>query len=257
MDVLRMSKDYLLDKQRSSFRGLDDRSQEENIQGKIAVVTGASSGLGKVVSLQLAKRGAIVVMACRNFAKGSRAMEEIKSKTNNGELVLMDLDLADLESVRKFAQSVTERFPHINILINNAGIMNGNGVLRNTKDHFEMHMAVNHLGHFLLTNLLVDHLKKGAPSRVVFLASSMHVLAHLDTEDLNMERASSLGFANFLPYNNSKLANILVARELGRRLEGTGFCCLFLLLLLGFPVNKTLKSKSMCGFAGTRSLERE
>ncbi|CAG7734837.1 unnamed protein product [Allacma fusca] len=222
MDLLKMTKDYLMDKQRSSFRGLADRSHEENIQGKIVLVTGASSGLGKVVSLQLAKRGATVIMACRNFIKGSRAMVEIKSKTNNGELVLMDLDLADFDSVRKFAYTVIERFPHINILINNAGILNGNGVLRNTKDHFEMHMAVNCLGHFLLTNLLLDHLKMGAPSRVVFLTSSIHVLANLNLEDLNLERASSLGFGNFVPYSNSKLAIALIARELGRRLEGSG-----------------------------------
>lgn len=135
----------------------------------------------------------------------------------------MELDLADFQSVRKFAQSVTERFPHVNILINNAGILDGNGVLRNTKDHFESHMQVNYLGHFLLTNLLLDHLKKGAPgARVVCLGSTMHVLAHLDTEDLSLERAQSLGFGNFLPYNNSKLAHILFARELASRLEGTG-----------------------------------
>lgn len=98
MDVIRMSKDFLLDKQRSTFRGLDDRSDEEAVQGKIVVVTGASSGLGKMVALHLAKRGAIVVMGCRNSVKGQRVVDEIKSKTNNGELVRVQRIIAYLKA---------------------------------------------------------------------------------------------------------------------------------------------------------------
>lgn len=142
---------------------------EEYVEGKVVIVTGANSGLGKVAALEFAKRGCTVIMACRNMEQGKSALEEIKGKTNSETVVLRELDLGDLASVRKFAGSIKQEFPAIHILVNNAGVYSDGDALMQTKDGFEMHMGVNHLGHFLLTNLLMDNIKRAAPSRLVLI----------------------------------------------------------------------------------------
>lgn len=140
---------------------------EEYVEGKVVIVTGANSGLGKVAALEFAKRGCTVIMACRNLEQGNTALEEIKGKTNSETLLLRELDLGDLASVRKFAGSIKQEFPAIHILVNNAGVYSDGDALMQTKDGFEMHMGVNHLGPFLLTNLLMDNIKRASPSRLV------------------------------------------------------------------------------------------
>lgn len=171
---------------------------EEYVEGKVVLVTGANSGLGKVTALEFAKRGCTVIMACRNAEQGQKALDEIKAKTNSENLVshfhhgyllkvdirelytvifgsefkfflpeqlLRELDLADLSSVRTFAEKIKQEFPAIHILVNNAGVYFDSDELQHTKDGFEVHMGINHLGHFLLTNLLLDNIKRAAPSR--------------------------------------------------------------------------------------------
>lgn len=195
--------------------------QEEYAEGKVVLITGANSGLGKVAALEFAKRGCTVIMACRNLNQGQQALEEIRSKTSSETLVLKQLDLADLAQVRKFAAGVNQEFPAIHILVNNAGVYSDADQLSQTKDGFEMHMGINHLGHFLLTNLLLDNIKRAAPSRIVTVSSTNQLIAELDLDDLMLRKANNLGFQNSMPYNNSKLANSLFNLELGKRLQGT------------------------------------
>lgn len=132
----------------------------------------------------------------------------------------MALDLGSLESVRKCAEEVKSKFPHINILINNAGVMIHESRLQKTKDGFEVNIGVNHLGHFLWTNLLLDYIKKGAPgARIVFTSSMGHQFSDLNVDDLNLEKRGPFGPDNFGPYGNSKLANMLLARSLAKKLK--------------------------------------
>jgi retinol dehydrogenase-13 len=193
-----------------------------DLTGKTYVVTGANSGIGLVTTRQLAKQGATVVMGVRRVAEGERVAAEIRQETPSARLVVFALELGDLASVRVFAAEVRRHYPSLQGLVNNAGVMNT--PFGHTKDGFETQFGVNHLGHFLLTNLLIDNLKAGAPSRVVNMSSFFHEFAmgrkgaiHFD--DLNYQRRP---FDSWEAYAQSKLANLLHARELARRLEGTG-----------------------------------
>ncbi|CAL8122098.1 unnamed protein product [Orchesella dallaii] len=202
-----------------------NNSQEESVKGKIAIVTGSNSGIGKQLAKDLAERGAIVIIACRNLKAGKEAMEEISRENPSVTLELMELDLGNLSSIRKFASEVKSRYPAVHLLINNAGVSSFKEERQKTSDGFELHMGVNHLGHFLLTNLLLDKLKAGAPSRIVNVSSSTMLVSNLKLDDLMMERVKEptrfLGISR-LPYNNSKMANALFTKELARRLKGTG-----------------------------------
>jgi NAD(P)-dependent dehydrogenase (short-subunit alcohol dehydrogenase family) len=219
--TLSVTKDYLLCKRRLVPRNVEE---EENMEGKIVIVTGANSGIGKCTALEIAKKGATVIMACRDLTKSQEVVDELKTKIDNdkGQLVLMELDLGDLSSVQKFAAEFKSKYSCLNVLINNAGVSDQNGVLFKTKDGFESHIGVNHLGPFLLTLLLLDHLVKGRPSRIVTVSSSLYVFSDLKIDDLMMEKATSHGFGNLYPYCNSKLANLLFNKELGKKLAGTG-----------------------------------
>ncbi|CAG7816302.1 unnamed protein product [Allacma fusca] len=201
-------------------KSLEDRSDEEDVTGKIVVITGANAGIGKVIALQMAKRSATVVMACRNLVKAEAVINEIKQTVLNPTLILVKLDLGDLESVRNCAKEIRDKVDHINILINNAGYYGVSNDLQRTKDGFEMNLGTNHLGHVLLTHLLMDLVKKGAPSRIVVVGSLAHENAILNVDDINMEIDTRLGFGNTRPYNNSKLCNMLFAKTLAKRLEG-------------------------------------
>ncbi|CAL8087253.1 unnamed protein product [Orchesella dallaii] len=199
--------------------------EEDPVAGKIAIVTGSNCGIGKQVARDLAERGATVILACRNLEAGKQAMNEIKQDIPDAKLDLVRLDLAELASVRKFAAEIKSRYPEIHLLINNAGLCSYKKEIQKTADGFELHMGVNHLGHFLLTNLLLDNLKAGAPSRVVTLSSTTMTISHLKLDDLMMETFKNptvFTGVSRLPYNNSKMANALFTKELGRRLEGTG-----------------------------------
>ncbi|XP_060655202.1 retinol dehydrogenase 13-like isoform X1 [Drosophila nasuta] len=184
--------------------------------GKVVIVTGSNTGIGKETVLELARRGATVYMACRDKKRTDQARLEIIRETNNQNIFFRELDLASLDSIRKFVTGFKGEQDKLHILINNAGVMRCPRML--TKDGFEMQLGVNHIGHFLLTNLLLDVLKKSAPSRIVNVSSLAHTRGAININDLNSEKSYDEGSA----YSQSKLANVLFTRELAKRLEGTG-----------------------------------
>ncbi|XP_017014843.2 retinol dehydrogenase 11 isoform X1 [Drosophila takahashii] len=184
--------------------------------GKVAIVTGGNTGLGKETVMELARRGATVYMACRNKEKGEIARRQIIKETGNSNVFSKECDLSSLESIRKFVEDFKKEQRELHFLINNAGVFWE--PRRLTKEGFEMHLGVNHIGHFLLTNLLIDVLERSAPSRVVVVASKAHERGQIQVEDINSSDFYDEGVA----YCQSKLANILFARELAKRLEGTG-----------------------------------
>jgi retinol dehydrogenase-13 len=193
-----------------------------DLAGKTYVVTGGNSGIGLVTVEQLAKQGARVVLACRRTDDGDRARAAIVAAGARGAIEVAPLDLASLESVRAFAASFLASHGALHGLVNNAGVMNTpKGV---TKDGFETQLGTNHLGHFLLTELLLPALARGAPSRIVDVSSCYHDVAMgrrgtIDLDDLHFERRK---YDGWLAYAQSKLANVLHARQLARRLAGTG-----------------------------------
>ena len=189
-----------------------------DLSGKIAVVTGANSGLGWHTTLALAQRGAQVVMACRDRGKTDAAIARIRAQAPEAKLEFMALDLADLASVRAFAKAFAAGHSRLDILCNNAGVM----ALpqRKTKDGFEMQMGTNHLGHFALTGLLLPLLKATPGSRVISVASLAHRWTKgIDPEDLNLERRR---YEKWDAYGKTKLANLLFTFELDRRLRAAG-----------------------------------
>ncbi|XP_017027221.1 retinol dehydrogenase 12 isoform X1 [Drosophila kikkawai] len=184
--------------------------------GKVAIVTGGNTGLGKETVMELARRGATIYMACRNKEKGEKARREIVKTTGNSNVFSRECDLSSQDSIREFVSGFKKEQRELHILINNAGVF---WVPRSlTKEGYEMHLGVNHIGHFLLTHLLLDVLKRSAPSRVVVVSSKAHERGQIQSEDINSNRSYDEGVA----YCQSKLANILFARELAIRLEGTG-----------------------------------
>jgi len=191
------------------------RSQKQ-LNGKTAIVTGANTGIGKETALDLARRGAKVILACRNMKQGKIACDEIIARSNNPNVEVRYLDLSSLATVRQFAKDIIKTETHLEILVNNAGA--GGLGKKNTVDNLQIGMQVNHFGPFLLTCLLVGLLKKSVPSRIVMVSSLMHKFANFDLDNLNSEK----WFNDIQVYNCSKLANILVANELSRKLNGTG-----------------------------------
>ncbi len=186
------------------------------------IVTGANSGIGFITAKQLAKQGASVTLACRNEAEGEARASEIRSEFPEVDIEVRELDLGDLASVRAFAAGYLADHDSLHVLINNAGIMNTPPM--KTADGFESQIGVNHLGHFLLTELLLDLLKKSAPSRVVVVSSCYHDKAmgregFIDLEDLHFENRDYDGWTS---YAQSKLANVLHAKALAKQLEGSG-----------------------------------
>lgn len=185
---------------------------------RVALITGANTGIGLETARGMAERGFEVVLAARDKAKGEAALADIRSTVKDARLGLLELDLSSLDSVRRAATAFLEAHRRLDVLINNAGLILGDR--RETEDGFESTFGINHLGHFLLTNLLLERLKASAPSRVVNVASDAHrVSKGLDFEDLMRVRRT---YAGMPVYGDSKLANILFTRELARRLEGTG-----------------------------------
>jgi NAD(P)-dependent dehydrogenase (short-subunit alcohol dehydrogenase family) len=194
----------------------------QDLHGRRVIVTGANSGIGFVTAKQLAKQGASVTLACRNEGEGSARADEIRAEFPNADLEVRRLDLGDLSSVRAFVDGYLADHDSLHLLINNAGVMNTPE--GKTTDGFETQIGVNHLGHFLLTELLLDTLKKSAPARVVVVSSCYHDKAMgregvVDLDDLHFENRKYEGWAS---YAQSKLANILHAKNLAKRLEGTG-----------------------------------
>jgi NAD(P)-dependent dehydrogenase (short-subunit alcohol dehydrogenase family) len=197
-----------------------DRWDAERIpdqSGRIAVVTGANSGLGLVTARELARRGALVVLACRNMEKGKAALAEVTEAASGATPELTQLDLASLSSVRSFAEGFTAAHDGLDLLINNAGVMAA--PRRFTEDGFELHLGTNHLGHFALTNQLLPHMEGRDDARVVTLSSNAHkTVRHIAFDNLNGERH----YFRWNAYGQSKLANLLFALELDRRLRARG-----------------------------------
>ncbi|XP_066963656.1 retinol dehydrogenase 13-like isoform X1 [Macrobrachium rosenbergii] len=192
---------------------------QRRLDGKTALVTGASAGIGKETALDLAKRGARVILACRNVEKAQHVADEIIKESGNSDVVVREVDTSDLSSVRHFANEILKTETHLDILVNNAGIFAPYHRTLTT-DGLELTMATNHYGHFLLTNILLELLKKSAPSRIVNVSSTMHhYCGKLDPEDLSFEKTS---YNSFKAYNQSKLCNVLFTLELSERLRGSG-----------------------------------
>jgi NAD(P)-dependent dehydrogenase (short-subunit alcohol dehydrogenase family) len=190
-------------------------SDNPNMSGKVCLVTGANSGLGKVTALELARMGAHVVMVCRDRIKGEAALAEIKQASANDHIELMFCDLSSQADIRRFADEFKATHDRLDVLINNAGVYLRKRTM--TVNKLEATFAINHLGYFLLTNLLVDLLKQSAPARIVNVASGAHASGHINFDDLQGEKS----YSGVKAYCHSKLANILFTRELARRLAGT------------------------------------
>ncbi|TMD74239.1 MAG: SDR family oxidoreductase [Chloroflexi bacterium] len=187
-----------------------------SMQGKICMVTGANSGIGKATALELAQMGATVVMVCRDRARGEETRSEITTKSKNNAVDLLQADLSSQQSIRQLVEHFKQRYTHLHVLINNAGAaFTGR---RETVDGLEMTFAVNYLAPFLLTNLLLDVLKASAPARIVNVSSASHKSGYIQMDDLQGEKHNR----SMRAYPQSKLAIVLFTYELARRLQGTG-----------------------------------
>ncbi|KAG8583664.1 hypothetical protein GDO81_008497 [Engystomops pustulosus] len=187
------------------------------IEGKTVIVTGANTGIGKETALELARRGGRIIMACRDMGKCENAAREVRGKTLNHNVFAKHLDLASTKSIKEFAKNILKEEHHIDVLINNAAVMRCPHW--KTEDGFEMQFGVNHLGHFLLTNLLLDRLKESGQSRIINVSSLAHIVGEIDFQDLNWEKKK---YDTKAAYCQSKLANVLFTNELAKRLQGTG-----------------------------------
>ncbi|HEY5316586.1 MAG TPA: oxidoreductase [Solirubrobacteraceae bacterium] len=184
--------------------------------GRLAVVTGANSGLGLVTARELARAGATVIVACRNTSKGEQAAGEIRAAVPGARVEVEQLDLADLASVRACSGRIGDANDRVDLLINNAGVMAP--PRRTTVDGFESQLGTNHLGHFALTGLLLGRLLAAPGPRVVTLSSSAHKMGRMNFDDLQGERR----YQHWLAYGQSKLANLLFCFELQRRASAAG-----------------------------------
>lgn len=184
--------------------------------GKVCLVTGANSGLGRATAAELARLGATVVMVCRNAGRAEPVRQAIRRETGNNDIDLLIADLSSQQSIRELAATFRQRYDRLHVLVNNAGAIFLHR--ETTVDGLEATFALNHLGYFLLTNLLLDRLLASAPARIVSVSSGAHSTGRIDFADLQAERRYFVWRA----YSQSKLANILFTAELARRLEGTG-----------------------------------
>lgn len=183
---------------------------------KIAIVTGANSGVGYEVTKGLVKSGFQVVMACRNLAKANKAKDQILKELPSSQLAVLTIDLSDFESIRSFAETFKSEFQHLDILVNNAGVLFSKP--QKTKSNIEMQFATNHLGHFFLTSLLIDLMPDSTSSRVVSLSSLAHKKSEIFFDDINCDSQTKWD----VPYAQSKLACLIFADELQRKLTLAG-----------------------------------
>ncbi|MFK8044783.1 MAG: oxidoreductase [Crocinitomicaceae bacterium] len=185
-------------------------------KGRVAIITGANTGLGFETALEFAKKEIKVIMACRSAEKAEAAIVKIKQSVPTADLVFLPIDLMDLSSVRAFAKAFLNDHARLDLLINNAGIMIP--PYQKTKDGFESQMGVNYLSHFLLTGLLMNLLNTTPNSRIVTLSSKAHENGVIDFEDLHSEQS----YSKFKAYAQSKLADLMFTQELSRRLQVAG-----------------------------------
>ncbi|KAB2855472.1 MAG: SDR family oxidoreductase [Anaerolineae bacterium] len=188
-----------------------------DLTDKIAIVTGANSGLGKATAMGLAKMGATVVMICRSRERGETAQRDIIQQTGNQNVHLLQADLSVQAEVRRVAEEFKERFDQLGLLVNNAGVTLYER--HTTPDGIEATLAINHLASFLLTHLLLDVLHASAPARIININTVPWRNTTIHFDDLNFEKRKFSGFA---AYSETKTANLMFTFELARRLEGTG-----------------------------------
>ncbi|KAL0818894.1 hypothetical protein ABMA28_008210 [Loxostege sticticalis] len=193
-------------------------TSDARMTGKVVIVTGANTGIGFETAKDLARRGARIILACRDEGRGTTAMHKIIETTQNKNVVFKQLDLASLKSVRAFAEDVIRTEPAIHVLVNNAGT----GKLDNslTEDSLPIEAQINHFGPFLLTTLLLPLIKASAPSRIVNVSSLLHKVGKVDPESFHKPAKNSI--QHMRVYSNTKLANMLFTRKLSRDLEGSG-----------------------------------
>uniref|UniRef100_A0AAV1TNF2 WW domain-containing oxidoreductase n=1 Tax=Peronospora matthiolae TaxID=2874970 RepID=A0AAV1TNF2_9STRA len=210
-------------RQMTTTTGNWDVSQISSQKGRLAIVTGANSGIGYETALALASKGATVVLACRNAARGQEAETKLRAAlagtSEAGSVEFMKLDVSDLTSVQEFSNEFKSRHNRLDLLINNAGIMGG--AFRLSADGYERQFATNHLGHFALTAHLFPLLKQSAPSRVVNVSSVMHRSASTWNEDAIMVTSEDK-YREMANYSVTKLSNILFTKELARRIKTAG-----------------------------------
>lgn len=187
-----------------------------DLTGKVAVVTGANSGLGYETALALARKGATVVVASRDAAKGQVAVKQIQTADASAKVLFMQLDLANLDAIRRFAEAFAQQFTTLDLLINNAGVMHL--PYRETANGFEMQFGTNHLGHFALTGRLLPLVLRTPQARVVTVSSGLHRSGHIQFDDLN----GKAKYNEFRAYSQSKLANLLFTYELQRKFHAHG-----------------------------------
>lgn len=187
------------------------------MKGKTVLITGASSGIGLEASVKLARMGSSLVLVARASRKGEAALADVRRRSDSSDVSLLLCDFASQAAIRRLAGEFRAKHARLDVLVNNAGTVNERRVL--TEDGLEQTFAVNHLGYFLLTNLLLDLLEKSAPARVVNVASAGHRTGDMDLSDLQFEKG---GYGIMKAYRRSKLGNVLFTTELARRLAGKG-----------------------------------
>ena len=201
---------------RHQFQG-SSCNLNKDLTGKIILITGGNTGIGKSTAIGLANQNATIILACRDIKKTEQAILEIKEKTKNEKISYIRLDLSSFKSIKECAESFKKQYDHLDILINNAGII-GVRERKTTEEGFESQFGVNFLGHFYFTNLLLGHLKKSKESRVITLSSTMHQFVSVPWEDLLSEKK----YFQWKAYSLSKLALVLFTRELQRRFDEEG-----------------------------------
>jgi len=210
-DIAHLNKEKKMAKTKWDSKDISDQ------KGRVAIVTGSSSGIGYQTARVLAVKNAKVIAAVRDLKKGDAALDRIKSDHHDADVRVMELDLADLKSVRRFADEFRKVYSRLDLLINNAGVMMP--PYSKTADGFEIQFGTNHLGHFALTGLLFDLLDATPGSRIVTVSSAAHNYGNLDFDDLHWEKRK---YSKMKAYADSKIANLYFTHELQRRLNGNG-----------------------------------
>lgn len=187
------------------------------MQGKTVLITGANSGIGLEACVKIARMGAAVVMVARDRSKGEAALADVKTRSGSKTVSLLLCDFSSQAAIHALAAEFLSRHPRLDVLINNAGL--ASATHRRSAEGLELSFAVNHLGYFLLTNLLLDRLERSAPARIVNVASRAHRRVSLDLDNLQFQNAK---YSSLKAYGRSKLCNVLFSNELARRLAGKG-----------------------------------